>query len=104
MRFKWKFVAPFAGLVLALQVTSHAAEFNIDPNHSSVSFRIKHVIGKVTGHFNKFSGTFDYGAGNPNTWRSMASINAARINTGIEKRDNHLRSTDFIDVQKFSTL
>lgn len=81
-----------------------AAEFNIDPNHSSVSFRVKHVIGKVSGHFDKFSGTFLYDAAKPASWTAAATIDAPSINTGIEKRDNHLRSPDFFDVQKFPIL
>ena len=82
----------------------HAADFNIDPYHSSVSFRIKHVIGKVIGHFDKFSGSFSYDAAKPETWSAMATIDASSINTGIEKRDNHLRTPDFFDVQKFPTI
>jgi len=90
--------------ILALTNYVRAADFNIDPSHSSVTFRIKHVIGKVVGHFDKFSGTFSYDAGKPETWSAMASIDANSVNTGIEKRDNHLRSPDFFDVQKFPTL
>lgn len=81
-----------------------AATYTIDGAHSSVSFRIKHVIGKVTGHFDKFEGTFDYDAARPQAWKTQATIDAASINTGIEKRDTHLRSPDFFDTQKFPSL
>jgi polyisoprenoid-binding protein YceI len=99
----------FAGLVLvssliALGSFVRASDFNIDPAHSSVSFRIKHVIGKVTGHFDKFTGNFTYETGKPQAWSAGAAIDAASVNTGIEKRDNHLRTPDFFDVQKFPTL
>lgn len=105
MRLSRKIVVTLLGIgVLTLGSSAQAAEFNIDPNHSSVSFRIKHVIGKVTGHFDKFSGTFSYDAGKPQTWTAMAMIDANSVNTSIEKRDNHLRSPDFFDVQKFPTL
>jgi polyisoprenoid-binding protein YceI len=90
--------------ILSLASAVRAADFNLDPYHSSVSFRIKHVIGKVTGHFDKFSGTFSYEAGKPQTWSAAATIEAASVNTGIEKRDNHLRTADFFDVQKFPNL
>jgi polyisoprenoid-binding protein YceI len=89
---------------LSLGSTVQAADFNIDPYHSSVSFKIKHVIGKVTGHFDKFSGTFSFDAGSPQTWSAAATIESASVNTGIEKRDNHLRTADFFDVAKFPTL
>src|SRR5947209_3829370 len=100
-----KFVPVLFGFsILAFAANLQAADFNIDPYHSSVAFRIKHVIGKVTGHFDKLSGDFSYEQGKPQSWTTKATIDAASINTGIEKRDNHLRSPDFFDVQKFPTL
>jgi len=78
--------------------------FSIDPYHSSVSFKVKHVVGKVTGHFDKYSGTFDYDAAKPEAWKAQASIDAATINTGVDLRDNDLRSAKYFDVQKFPTL
>jgi polyisoprenoid-binding protein YceI len=81
-----------------------ADAYSIDPAHSSVSFTVSHVVGRVTGHFDKFSGDFDYTADKPAAWKSQASIETTSINTGIEKRDNHLRSAEFLDVQKFPTM
>src|SRR5437879_1557085 len=91
-------------LLGVLGVSVRAETFAIDPYHSSVTFRIKHIIGKVTGHFDKFNGMFDYDAVKSARWKAEAIIDASSINTGIEKRDNHLRSADFFDVQKFPTL
>ena len=104
MRMTFKSVAVVGILSLALGSRARAADFDIDPYHSSVSFKIKHVIGKVTGHFDKFTGTFSYDEGKPQAWATAATIDAASVNTGIEKRDNHLRTADFFDVQKFPTL
>jgi len=105
MRLSRSFAVAVLSLgILSLGHSAYATDFNIDPYHSSVTFKIKHVIGKVAGHFDKFSGTFSYDAGKPQSWSAMATIEAASINTGIEKRDNHLRSPDFFDVQKFPTL
>ena len=105
MRFSHKTAVVVLGFgILALGSSARAADFNIDPFHSSVSFRIKHVIGKVTGHFNKFTGDFSYEAGKPQAWKASAVIDAASVDTSIEKRDNHLRTPDFFDVQKFPTL
>ena len=97
-------VAVLALGILGLGNSARAADFNIDPYHSSVSFRIKHVIGKVIGHFDKFSGTFSYDETKLQSTTAMATIEATSINTGIEKRDNHLRSPDFFDVQKFPAI
>jgi len=91
--------------VLGLSAACLQADtFKIDPVHSSVAFRVKHVIGKVNGHFDKFEGIFSYEEGKPTAWSAQATIDAASVNTGIEKRDTHLRSADFFDVQKFPTL
>jgi polyisoprenoid-binding protein YceI len=81
-----------------------ATSYTIDANHSSVAFSIRHVVGRVIGQFNKFSGSFEYDDGHPQTWKADATIDAASIGTGIEKRDNHLRTADFFDVAKYPTI
>ena len=93
-------------LSLALAAAPLGAEtFTIDPAHSQVMFRIRHLmISKVSGRFNKFSGSFDYEEGKPGKWKTSAVIEAASIDTGIEKRDEHLRNSDFFDVEKCPTL
>ncbi len=83
---------------------ANAETYAIDPAHSSVLFTVSHVIGRVSGHFDKFSGSFNYEPNKTSAWAAQATIDAASINTGIEKRDNHLRSPDFFDVQKYPTL
>lgn len=93
------------GLISAFLAGSvRAATFSIDSNHSSVSFRVKHIVGKVTGHFARFSGTFDYDPANLAAGSAQATLQAQSIDTGIEKRDKHLRSPDYFDVQTFPTL
>ncbi len=90
--------------VLALLVASAtwAADYAIDPAHSSVSFKIRHmVVSSVTGRFGKFSGSFSYDPKNLKASKAEAKIDAAGINTDNEKRDGHLRSADFFDVEKF---
>ncbi|MBI3553422.1 MAG: YceI family protein [Elusimicrobia bacterium] len=77
-----------------------AETFQIDPAHSSVSFRVRHLVSKVTGRFNKFEGNFDYEKGKPGAWKTSANIDPASINTDVPKRDDHLRSPDFFDVAK----
>ena len=78
--------------------------YQIDPNHSAVGFRIRHLVSKVPGRFTKFEGTFDYEAGKPASWKAWAKIDAASIDTNVAKRDDHLRSPDFFDVQKCPAL
>ncbi|HLG19202.1 MAG TPA: YceI family protein [Bdellovibrionota bacterium] len=60
---------------------------------------MRHLIGKVHGNFQKFSGKFEFEPGKPAKWKAEATIDVASINTNVEKRDQHLRSKDFFDVE-----
>jgi polyisoprenoid-binding protein YceI len=90
--------------ILAATGPLRAETFQIDQAHSSVSFRIRHFVTKVTGRFNKFDGSFGYDKSNPKAWTAQAKIDAASINTDNEGRDKHLRSSDFFDVEKCPTV
>jgi polyisoprenoid-binding protein YceI len=77
--------------------------YNLDPAHSSVGFAVTHmVINTVHGKFNEFSGTV--GLDGNSLKEATGTIQAKSIDTGIEKRDTHLRSPDFFDVAKFPTI
>ncbi|MDD2806611.1 MAG: YceI family protein [Elusimicrobiales bacterium] len=92
-------------LVPALLAQAAAATYKIDEAHSAVTFKVAHMaISKVSGRFDKFSGTIEYTPGDTKTWKTEAVIDAASINTGVEARDKHLRGPDFFDVEKFPTL
>lgn len=95
-------------LLLALALGSapaaRAASYEIDPEHSGVSFRIRHLGGKVRGRFDRFQGSFDYAPGKPAAWRAEARIEAASINTNVAARDKHLRGEDFFDVENCSQI
>lgn len=81
-----------------------AADYEIDPAHTTIGFKAKHVVGKVPGRFTKFSGEFTYDPKNPKAWSAEASIDAASINTDVEARDKHLKSDAFFDVAKCPTI
>ena len=81
-----------------------AADYSIDPDHSTVSFKIRHLFSKVQGQFTDFKGSFVYDPEKPETWKAEAVIQAASIDTNVEERDGHLRSADFFDAEKFPTL
>ncbi len=77
----------------------------IDPAHSEVQFSAKHLmISTVRGRFNAFSGTIDADENNPTTATVDVQIDASSLVTGEERRDTHLRSPDFLDVQKYPYL
>lgn len=80
-------------------------EYELDKAHSSVSFTIRHmVVSKVRGHFNDFTVMLKEDAGDMTKSSVTAVIKAAGIDTGNEKRDNHLRSGDFFDVETFPEI
>jgi polyisoprenoid-binding protein YceI len=79
--------------------------WQIDPNHSLVEFSAKHLmITTVKGRFTTVSGTIEVDEQNPDRSRVEAEIAAATLVTGAEQRDQHLRSPDFLDVEKFPTI
>jgi polyisoprenoid-binding protein YceI len=101
----WIALALAAALLGASSTAGAApATWTIDPNHSNVTFTIRHFFSKVTGSFTKFSGKIVYDSANPSASSANAEIDAASIFTANERRDGHLKSADFFDVEKFPTL
>lgn len=99
---KSMFVIMVAGMLFGATALS-AAVYKLDVDHTSIGFKVKHMmISTVTGKFNKFDGTYDLEKGQFKALKG--EIKAASIDTGIEKRDNHLRSVDFFDVAKFPDI
>jgi len=82
-----------------------AAEYTVDPAHSTIGFQVRHMaISKTNGEFDDYTGTFSFERGQPETWSCEAVIQAASVNTNNEKRDDHLRSPDFFNVEDFPTI
>lgn len=85
--------------------SAETARFNVDPDHSIIEFQVKHmVISKTTGRFTDYSGFVDLDPENAQVKTIEATIKAASITTNHEKRDTHLKSADFFDVEKYPTL
>ena len=81
------------------------ATWSFDTSHSSIGFSVRHLmISKVRGQFGAWSGTFDYDEEDPTRSKLAVRIDAASIDTRDEKRDAHLRSADFFDVEQFPEL
>ncbi|MBI5040487.1 MAG: YceI family protein [Gammaproteobacteria bacterium] len=90
--------------ILSLPALAPAADYVIDTAkaHASIQFRIQHLgYSWLYGRFNQFEGTFSYDEKNPATNKVEVSIDTASVDTNYAERDKHLRSDDFMDVEKF---
>lgn len=96
--------AVFLGLVLCSALPAWATTYAIDKDHTTVSFKIRHLFSKVEGTFNEFEGSFDYAPGDPEQWTAQATIQAASIDTRVAQRDDHLRTADFFDTATYPTI
>ena len=81
-----------------------AGTWDIDPVHSEVGFSVRHMmVSKVRGRFNTFSGKLVTGT-DPLASSVTAEIDLSSIITGNEQRDEHIRSADFFEVEKYPTM
>lgn len=82
-----------------------ADDWSIDPMHSAAHFSIKHMmISTVRGGFGKVTGTVNYDGKNLAKAKVNATIDVKSINTGEDKRDEHLRGKDFFETEKFPDI
>lgn len=79
--------------------------WNIDPSHADVQFSAKHMmVTTVRGKFGSVSGTLTLDEENPTASGGTITVEAASVNSGFEARDNHLKSADFFDVERYPTI
>src|SRR3954469_21817937 len=89
---------------IALIATAHANEtFKIDPARSTIAFKVRHMLGTAPGKFAKFSGTIEVDREHPEQSSVQVSIDVRSIDTGIAKRDDHLRG-ELFDVAKYPQI
>src|SRR2546421_349611 len=82
-------------VALALPSLARAATWNLDPAHTSVQFSVRHLmVSTVRGAFGKLSGTVQVEEKDLTRSKIQATIDAASIDTRVEKRDTHLVSPD----------
>jgi polyisoprenoid-binding protein YceI len=92
---------------MALQDVSTTARsvWSLDPAHTLVEFSGKHMMfTTVKGHFKSVRGTIQLDEAHPANSSVEAEIDAASLDSGVEYRDNHLRSADFLEVEKYPTI
>lgn len=92
-------------IALALPVAAFASTWTIDPDHSNIGFKVKHLmVSNVKGNFDKHTGVVDLNDKDITKSKVEVVIDTASINTNVQKRDEHLRSADFFDVAKYPTM
>jgi polyisoprenoid-binding protein YceI len=92
-------------LLVALPVLANADTWQIDPAHTNVEFSVRHMmISNVKGQFQKTSGTITINGNDPTSAKIDATIDATSITPRVDKRDAHLKSPAFLDVDKFPTI
>ena len=91
--------------LLALASLARASDWTIDPAHTSAQFAVRHMmVSTVRGDFGKVSGTVKLDEKDLTKSSVDATIDASSIDTRVEKRDQHLKSPDFLDVEKYPTI
>ncbi len=92
--------------VLALAALPALAQdtYKIDPVHSEVSFKIRHLLAKTSGRFTKFGGTIKVDTADLSKSSVDVTIEVASLNTDNEARDKHLKTAEFFDLEKFPTI
>ncbi len=84
---------------------AYADQWSVDPDHSTVGFVVRHMaVSNVRGKFKTYTGTIDLDDKNPANNKIEVSIDTASVDTDADKRDEHLRSPDFFDSQKFPKM
>jgi len=93
------------GLALAAAAAAQGGNWQIDPNHTSAQFAVRHMgVSTVRGAFTKVTGTAKFDPAEPAKTSLDATIDASSVDTRVQMRDNDLRSPNFLDVQKYPTI
>lgn len=81
------------------------ARWNLDPEHTVALFEVRHMmVTWVNGRFTSVAGTLVFDPSDVAASSVEAEIDAASLFTGVERRDNHLRSADFLDAERFPKI
>jgi|WetSurMetagenome_2_1015567.scaffolds.fasta_scaffold23144_4 polyisoprenoid-binding protein YceI len=103
-------VLAMAALIVGIEGLAPAAapsgvQYQFDPAHTSVTFKIRHAgISWVQGRFDEFGGACTLDAEDPAKSAFEMTIKTASVDTNVAARDEHLRSPDFFDTKKFPEM
>jgi polyisoprenoid-binding protein YceI len=97
-------------LIAALLIVGFTANllakenYKFDPSGSTIGFSVHQFLGTTHGKFTRFSGKIDVDREHPENSSVIAQIDVGSIDTQIKKRDDHLRSPEFFNVEKFPQI
>lgn len=84
--------------------SQQATTWVIDKTHSELLFRVRHMVSRVTGTFTDWDASITADPGNWNAGSVSVTVRTLSIDTNNERRDNHLRSADFFESEKFPLM
>lgn len=95
----------FLGLFTITNLALAASEtYDIDTKHSFANFVIRHVVAKTSGSLNEITGVIQIDRDNLANSSVNAKINLLSINTGLAKRDDHIKKEEYLDAEKFADI
>ncbi|THJ20320.1 MAG: YceI family protein [Nitrospira sp. CG24D] len=94
-----------AGLLASAPLQAATERYNVDPDHTIVGFKVAHmVVSKTTGRFMDYTGFIEMDPEAKTVKAIEADIKTASVTTNHEKRDIHLKSPDFFNVEKYQAM
>ncbi len=89
---------------LASSAAASATTYKVDRDHTSITFRVRHLFTQVSGRFDRFDGKITFDPAHPDQVKVEGSIDVASINTNVEERDKDLRSKRFFDAETYPKI
>ena len=90
---------------MTVDISEVTGDYVLDPAHTRIGFVARHaMVTKVRGSFHEFEGTAQLDGAEPARSTAQVVIKAESIDTGVEQRDQHLRTNDFLDVPNFPDI
>ena len=101
----YKITFIISSLTVSFVSIAFADSYNVDPVHTSILFRVKHLgVAYVFGRFNGATGNFSFDELVPSNSYVQMQVNTKNIDTNEDKRDNHLRSPDFFNAAVYPLI
>ncbi len=104
MKYRNLSLLALCGALLSTSTFAATETYEIDPAHTSIGFRVKHLFSTVPGRFLEINGNFTVDSEDPEKSEVKVTIPVDSIDTGNKKRDGHLKTGDFFDAEKFKEI